>query len=129
MGAKTDREALAAYEKHCTTTGIAPNENERSAWLKEWQNLEEENRQDRVDAEREGGKMAEIPEHVKAQADAAVASTGAEKMPVKNMGEPQGVDSYDTKGLEAQRERQRQDAQQEKTPEPTPDPNKDPDKT
>lgn len=69
-----------------------------------------------------------IPEHVKADADAVREQAGADKYPVKDMGAPQGVDAYDTKGLEAQRERQRQDAQQEKTPDPKPDPNKDPDK-
>jgi hypothetical protein len=77
------------------------------------------------DSERsEGNKMAEIPDSVKAQADAVTAQTGVEKMSVKDMGAPQGVDAFDTKGLEAQRERQRQDAQQEKTPEPTQQPDK-----
>jgi hypothetical protein len=68
--------------------------------------------------------MAEIPEHVKAQADAEVAQTGAGKYPVKDMGETKMADAYDTKGLEAQRERQRQDAAQEKTPERDKDPDK-----
>jgi len=65
-----------------------------------------------------------IPDDVKKQADMEVAQTGAGKYPVKDLGAPQGVDAYDTKVLEAQRERQRQDAKQEKTPEPTQQPDK-----
>jgi len=70
----------------------------------------------------EDKKVAEIPDDVKAQADAAVAQTGAQKMTVQDMGETKGADAYDTKAMEAQRERQRQDALQEKTPEPAPTP-------
>lgn len=72
----------------------------------------------------EDKKVAEIPEHVKAEADAEVAKTGAQKMPVQDMGETKAVDAYDTKALEAQRERQRQDALQDKTAEPVQQPDK-----
>lgn len=72
----------------------------------------------------EDKQVAEIPEHVKAEADAAVNKTGAAKMPVQDMGETKGVDAYDTKGLEAQRERQRQDALQDKAAEPVQQPDK-----
>jgi hypothetical protein len=73
----------------------------------------------------EGKTMAEIPDDVKARADMAVSRAGAEKMPVQDMGETKGAEAYDTKALEAQRERQRQDAIQDKTAEPNP---KEPDK-
>jgi hypothetical protein len=69
-----------------------------------------------------------IPDHVKAQADAAVAETGQkEKIPVQNMDAPQAVDNYTDRGkdLDAMRDQKRQDAlleKQEKTPEPTPEP-------
>lgn len=77
-----------------------------------------------TDSEKEKGeKMAEIPESVKARADAEVAQTGAQKMEVVDMGEPKGVDAYDTKALEAQRQKQREDAIQDKT-----DPDKGPNK-
>jgi hypothetical protein len=69
----------------------------------------------------EGKTMAEIPDDVKARADMAVSRAGAEKMPVQDMGETKGAEAYDTKALEAQRERQRQDAQQNKTAEPQPE--------
>jgi hypothetical protein len=74
------------------------------------------------DSERmEGNKVAEIPEHLKAQADAVRTQTGAQQYPVRDMGETKGAEAYDTKALEAQRERQRQDAIQDKAAEPQPD--------
>jgi hypothetical protein len=70
----------------------------------------------------EGKAMAEIPDDVKAQADAQLA--GTQKYAIQDMGgtpAAQTADAYDTKALEAQRERQRQDAQQNKTAEPQPE--------
>jgi hypothetical protein len=70
--------------------------------------------------------MAEIPEHVKAQADAEVAKTGAQKMAVQDMNTrtDKGPDWTDTKGLEAQQAQKREDALREKTPEPDKGPDK-----
>jgi len=68
--------------------------------------------------------MAELPDHVKAKADAAVSQTDAGRFPVKDMGETKGADWADTKALDAQRAQQRQDAAQEKTPAPTVEPDK-----
>jgi hypothetical protein len=69
--------------------------------------------------------MAELPEHVKAEADAAVAKTGAAKMPVQDMNPAPAVDNYPDRGkeLEAMREQKRQEAVQEKT-QPSPEPDK-----
>lgn len=69
--------------------------------------------------------MAELPEHVKAQADAEMAKTGMQKAAVKDMDAAvQPVDNYGDGGrqLDAMREQKRQDAVQEKTPQPTPEP-------
>ena len=67
-----------------------------------------------------------IPEHVKAEADAAVSKAGAEKMPVKDMNAPQAVDNYPDGGaaLDKMREQKRQDISQEKPPERDKDPDK-----
>ncbi len=63
--------------------------------------------------------MAEIPEHVKAEANAQVEATGLqEKFPVKDMGTNNMADAYDTKGVEAQRQQQRETALEQKAPEP-----------
>jgi hypothetical protein len=62
--------------------------------------------------------MAELPEHVKAQADKVVAEAGANKMAVKDLGVQDVADWNDPKAMEAAREQQRQNALQEKTPEP-----------
>jgi hypothetical protein len=70
--------------------------------------------------------MAELPEHVKAKADAAVAETGAQKMAVQNMNTQtdKGPDWTDTKGLEAQQAQKREDALRQKSPEPDKGPDK-----
>jgi len=63
----------------------------------------------------EGGKMAELPEHLKAQADAIREQSGLERMPVKDMGGAPATDSTinQTAKLEISRE--------QKPPEPEPD--------
>jgi hypothetical protein len=64
--------------------------------------------------------MTELPEHVKAQADAEVAATGARKMPVQDMGAQNVADWKDAAAMEAAREQQRQNALQEKATMPDP---------
>jgi hypothetical protein len=68
--------------------------------------------------------MAELPEHVKAQADNVVAETGASKMPVKDMDAPKATDWKDTAAMDAARQQQRENALQEKSPAPTVQPDK-----
>jgi hypothetical protein len=73
---------------------------------------------------KEQDNMAQLPEHVKAQADAEMAKTGMQKVAVQDMDAVQPVDNYRDggKALDAMRDQKRQDAIQEKTPEPTPEP-------
>ena len=61
---------------------------------------------------KEQNNMAELPEHVKAKADAEMAKTGMQKAPVQDMDAAQAVDNYPDggKALEAMREQKRQDA-------------------
>jgi hypothetical protein len=62
--------------------------------------------------------MAELPEHVKARADAATETTGVKRFPVENMGPPteQLADAYDKQAMAAQRDQQRENS---KAPEQT----------
>jgi hypothetical protein len=61
--------------------------------------------------------IAEIPDHVKAEAAARMAETGVRNdIQVKKMGETKAVDAFDTKAMEAARKQQRQNALQDKTP-------------
>jgi hypothetical protein len=73
---------------------------------------------------KEQSNMAELPDHVKAQADAEMAKTGMQKAAVKDMDVAQPVDNYRDRGIEldAMREQKRQDAIPQKTPEATPEP-------
>jgi hypothetical protein len=73
----------------------------------------------------EANNMA-LPEHVKAEADAAIAKTGMEKAAYKDMNTAQAVDNYPDAGasLDTMREQKRKDAIQDKTPEPDKDPDK-----
>lgn len=78
---------------------------------------------------KEQGNMAELPDHVKAQADAEMAKTGMQKVAVRDMDTAEAVGNYSDGGreLDAMREQKRQNAlleKQEKTPEPGPEPGK-----
>ena len=70
--------------------------------------------------EKEQTNMAELPEHLKAKADAVTAdlNKGGIKMADAGPSVNQLADSYDTKAMEAQRAQQRQNALDQKTPEP-----------
>jgi hypothetical protein len=68
------------------------------------------------DSERmEGSKMAEIPEHLKAQADAVREQTGAQQYPVKDMGGAPATDSTTNQSAKLEISRD------QKPPEPEPD--------
>lgn len=69
--------------------------------------------------------MAEIPDHIKQLADAAVQKAGAEKTNVTDIKTKEMPDWTDAKALEAQQAQKRLDAQREKE---TPEPPKGPDK-
>ncbi len=64
--------------------------------------------------------MAELPEHVKAQADAEIAATGAQKMAAQDMGPTNATDWKDTAAMEASREQQRQNAMDLRNAQPEP---------
>lgn len=55
-----DRFAIAAYEEHCKTHGLPITEDGRNEWVREWRSLDEEQRQDGVDAERDANPSSEI---------------------------------------------------------------------
>jgi hypothetical protein len=69
---------------------------------------------------KEQTNMAELPDHLKAKADAATADLNKTEIKMADAGPPvhQLADRYDTKALEAQREQQRQNTLDRKDPEP-----------
>jgi hypothetical protein len=70
--------------------------------------------------EKEQSNMAELPEHLKAKADAATANLNKTQMAMADAGPSVNklADAYDTKALEAQRAQQRQNVLDRKGTEP-----------
>lgn len=70
--------------------------------------------------EKEQTNMAEIPEHVKAEAERAAANVNKAEIKMADAGPSvnERADAYDAKAMEAQREQQRQNALEKKGPEP-----------
>ena len=70
--------------------------------------------------EKEKANMAELPEHLKAEADKATANLDKGSTNMKDAGAPvyDNADAYDAKAMEAQRAQQRQNALDRKGPEP-----------
>jgi hypothetical protein len=64
--------------------------------------------------------MTELPEHVKSQADAEVAASGAQRMAAQDMGPSNATDWKDTAAMEASREQQRQNALDMRNAQPDP---------
>ena len=55
----SEKRAAAAYEEYCKTQGISPNKEELRGWLQEWRTLDEEQRQDQLQASQREGNMAD----------------------------------------------------------------------
>ncbi len=48
-----DLKAVQAYEAHCAETGTTPDDAGRREWVLEWRDLDEEDRLDALEAQRE----------------------------------------------------------------------------
>jgi hypothetical protein len=55
----SEKRAAAAYEEYCKTQGIFPNKEELRRWLQEWRTLDEEQRQEQLQASQREGNMAD----------------------------------------------------------------------
>jgi hypothetical protein len=75
---------------------------------------------------KEQNDVAELPEHLKAKADAATATLdkGDIKMTDAGPSVNDRADPYDARAMEAQRDQQRQNALDRKGPEPAPEPDR-----
>jgi len=56
-----DRQAMAAYDEHVKREGLPHSEKERGEWVREWRALDEEQRQDMVEAERWANRTRQEP--------------------------------------------------------------------